>query len=698
MSSEQSTEATQPYLHPEGRNILDALSEDQVKQLTTQVVNGFEADFESCSDYLEMQALYQRLYFMTDKPKDKPFDGASTESVPILTEAVQQFSSRALQNLFPGKVIVRCLPLGKTGPQMQSRMDRVSRHMSWQLTIKDRAYRRNKDALLARAALFGSYFTETYYDPIKKRIVVDNVSPSSLILQYNVETSELADIPRKTRIRYMPKLYADQLAVEGYFAEPPMPFRGDTNIPARQAQDDAIGMSETSSESELTFILEQHTFFDIDEDGIPEPYIVTFDRTQNKIIRVALRYETDPAGNPIANKAPIERFTHYGCVPNPAGFYCLGFGHLLGSINSGVNKMLRAGIDAAVLANAGNMSGFVSKSVSLGKGRVQMQIGNFKATNASPEDLSRGIWQPKFPGPNSALISLMQFLIARGDRLGTVTEALTGTSDKVLQPTTYEGLVEQGLQQFSAIYTRIADAMTDELMKIYDLNRKHMDPVESFALQSDENQLVSSDVARADYAPDMLILPISDPKQVTDKQKMQKAQMQWQFLMQNPLVMQSPQHLYAASVRMAKSMEIENIDEVIPNPGASQFPPIDDPMIENTILVQTGSIPMPIIPQQHQAHIEGHKLLLQDPQMGPSRLAILYDHISAHQRMMNMVPNAQNGQAATGTPGAISGLLEGTPAPIQPAGGMAPGGQPTTASTAPGPTGNPGLDNSMAGS
>src|SRR3546814_4709624 len=61
-----------------------------------------------------------------------------------------------------------------------------------------------------------------------------------------------------------------------------------------KAHDELSGLSDSGTvERNPAKILEQHRFLDLDDDGVPEPYIVWVDATTEKVLRIAIRYDTD---------------------------------------------------------------------------------------------------------------------------------------------------------------------------------------------------------------------------------------------------------------------------------------------------------------------------------------------------------------------------------------------------------------------
>ncbi|MGI9504390.1 MAG: portal protein [Geminicoccaceae bacterium] len=679
------------YQHPELRNVALDLTEEERGEIAGEGLEGLRSDDESRSEWLSMHADWLRLFFQKDRPKNPPWEGASTEAIPILAEACNQFHARAYQAMFPSRRIIRAIPTGKTDAHSRDRAERVETHMSWQLLVRNKNYKRDKDRLLLGVPLHGSAFTKTYYCPIRERNITDNVRAVDLVVPYGTGPRNIEDIERKTHIVYTPINRAKILHNKGFFMEEPVPFepsyKQGEKTEVDQAHDEAQGVQETNYHSSAyARILEQHTFLDLDEDGIPEPYIAWIDGTSEKLLRLSVRYDTDENGEPTDDKEPVECFTHYPFIENPDGFYGLGFGHLIGMPNEAVNKLLRQTIDAATLANVGNHSGFVSNALGVQGGELQMQLGKFLKIPGSTEDINRAIFQFKFPGPSNVNGQVIELLMKRSDRLATVTEAITGQTEKVMQPTTIMALIDQSLQIFSTVYERILTAWGDELEKHYRLNRKHMDPEEYFAVLDVTGAIKEGHAAREDYEEDHQIQPIADPKQTTQRQKLAKAEAEWAFAIGNPLILNSPQHFYNASKRYLMAIEAEGIDEILPEPQGEMIR-VDDPVQENV-----GALsPIPMVPpafpdQDHVMHIKAHTALLQDPEYGAHMTDLgrqrLEEHINVHAALMyGQVETTENAgipgmEAAPGN-GALPEEAEGSlPAELAGGGNLGPGQPP----------------------
>ena len=428
---------------------------------------------------------------------------------------------------------------------------------------------------------------------------------------------------------------------------------------------------------------------------------MTVDAESGDTLRVSIDYETDDLGTPLFEKEPIQYYTQYTFLENPDGFYSLGLGHLIGHINTAVNKMLRQTVDAGTLANSGNSSGFISRALSTKKGELSFQLGKFMVLENSAEEMQKGIYQFKFPGPSAVLPEMMAALIARSDRLATVTEAISGQLDQYQQPTTVLALIDQGLEMFSTVYERLFNAWEVELNKIARLNARFLDEKEYFAILKGDNSIEGTGfVGRADYAMgDLQIALRVDPKMTTEKQKITRAQAEFQFATTNPFTMQSPQHLFNACRRYAEAIGVNHIEEILPDPASvmgQQLPRQDDPMAENIMaLMPQGVMPQAFPDQDHVLHLRAHEGLLTDPEysarLAPNGKQALIMHVQQHIAMMYgateaggqapmMMPTQgamSGGQGAPGEMAGPGGNPMGDPAAqgmVQPAGGLVPPG------------------------
>ena len=630
-------------------NLAANMDEDQLRKVGRTAMKAYETDDDSRKEWLEKHADWIRLYYQTDEASNPPWTGSSQESMPLMAEAVNQYTARAVKALFPGNKFVAAVPIGQVDEESLARGQRVGDHMNWQLMSRPlkghtkSKYRKHKKRLIQSVALHGSAFTKTYpaFDPYMP--VVKNVRAQDLVIPYGVGPRDLEDIERKTEIVHMTvnrtKFLASQTHSETpYFLSPAEPYTKGQDSEPTEAHDEAHGLEEPGflKDGMPARLLEQHTLMDLDEDGLPEAYIVTIDAQTSKVLRISPRYVTMNG-----LQVPIEYYTQYDFLPNPDGSLGLGMGHLIGKINTAVNKLLRQTVDAAELSTVGNMGGFISDQVSVRGGEIEMKLGHFEKVAVTSGTMREAIWSPSFPGPNPVMGEVISALTMRSDRLATTTEAVTGQTEKVMQPTTILALIEQSLEMFSDFTADLIDSAADELGKVYRLNRMYLGDEEYFAVLDNDGAPRQQAVAKADYAEDFQIKPLADPKQATQQQKVAAAQAARDVIMSDPLTQLDPTRVYPATRSLLEALGTRHLDMAYPpfEPPSPQR--VDDPELENAgALMPKPQIPPVHMDQDHLFHIQKHEEMMQDEIWGkrltPDGKQQLHDHIQTHISFLYM--------------------------------------------------------------
>lgn len=632
-------------------NLAESLDEDKRKSIAEQCVVEYESDNADRQEWLEMHARWDRLYHQKDKPTEALYDWASKESLPILAEACNQFAARAYKAFFPNRSIIKAMPVGKASPGDWERADRIGKHMSWQFLVRDRGYKRNKRRLLLSVSKHGSHFTKAFYDPLSEQNQIVNVRAEDLVVPYGTGPRDIEDVERKTHVIPMPVGKGARMTAQEFFIEAPERWEAGEEKPTTAAADDAEGLHRSGIEktaADEAVVLEQHRWLDIGEGE--RPYIVWIDYQTRNMLRMVRRWDNDPT-------VPVEYFTHYPFIENPDGFYGLGMGHLVGEINKSCNKLLRQMLDAATLANVGNHSGFMSQAVSPQGGSVQMELGKFPKLPGSVEDLNRGIFTFKFPGPPQAMAEILTLIMARSDRLSSVTEMVSGQSEKIMQPTAVLALIEQALEQYSSVYEGLFDAWGEELQKAYRLNGKYLPFRELFTVHDAHNNPTVMEIAQSDYAADLQVMPIADPRMATEEQRLTRSQIEYDFIINYHTLQAQFQaaphvlpYLYAGAVQYANSIAMDDVDQKIAPPPPPKEPErVDDPMIENgmALFPEQPQIPEVAADQNHLEHLKVHEEFLADPayadRFPPGGKEAMQRHIQTHTAMLYMLTEANAG-------------------------------------------------------
>jgi chaperonin GroES len=558
-------------------NIADDLDDTLLVTIGARVVEEYKIDDTSRADWKTKTQEAMDLAMQVAKEKSFPWPKAANIIYPLVTTAATQFAARAYPAIVNGRSIVKGVVVGQdkgtpqigpdgtpvmqNGPQgpqpvwqvppgaKRIKADQIGDHMSWQLLDEQPEWEPETDQLLHLLPIVGCVFRKSYFDPTKGRNVSVMVSPMKFVVNYNAKSLEVA--ARSTEeIQYYPR-EIEEMQRAGTFKEPKTPY-GE----AEGAEGDRDKPHE---------FLEQHRYWDLDEDGYPEPYIVTVHKSSQQVARIVARYDADgihfnSRTHKIAKIDAVHYYTKYDFIPNPdGGIYSVGFGQLLRPINEGINTVLNQMLDAATLQNAGG--GFIGKGLSMNAGAIRFQMGEYKSVNVPGGTLRENIVPMDFKGPSPVLFELLGFLVEAGKEIAAVKDVLTGDQKASNVPaTTTLALIEQGLKVFTAIYKRVHRALKSELNKLYRLNRVYGQQEMQFEAGGEWQS-----VLKQDYVTGSGVQPYSDPSMVSDMQKMARTQFLLGFL-QTPFV--QPLKILE---RAFDAADIENPSELLneqpaPNP------------------------------------------------------------------------------------------------------------------------------------
>lgn len=493
-------------------NLANGLSEDKLREIGNLCKTGFDTDLNSRSDWEKAFQDWMDLAKQIAKPKTYPWPKASNVKYPLLSTAAMQFAARAYPSLVPSNdAIVKSVVIGDDpNGEKYKKGERVAKYMSYQILHEMDNWEQDMDKLLMMLPIVGTVFKKTFYNKATGKINSVMILPKNLVV--NNWAKSLEEVERISEIIEMSQRTVKERQNQGIFLDVEL------GAPVRP---DAQHVNAAQDETTPYEIIEQHRFLDLDNDGYEEPYIVSFERTSGKILRITRRYMTDDVvmeKNKIVSIKPTQMYTKFGFVPNPDGsFYDIGFGVLLGPLNESVNTLINLLIDAGHLHNL--QSGFIGKALRLRQGDNQFTPGEWKAVPLTGDDLRKQIIPLPTKEPSKVLFELMGALVTSGKELASVAEIFTGKLPGQNTPaTTTMASVEQGMKVFTAVYKRIYRALAEEFKKIYTLNKTYLDPYHYVSVL--DTQLVPGDFDELSYD----ICPGADPTAVSQAEKLMKAQ------------------------------------------------------------------------------------------------------------------------------------------------------------------------------
>ena len=525
-------------------NIATELTDEQLSTIGQQVIEETAIDETSRKEWLETGRKAMDLCLQKVVAKTSPWPSASNVIFPLMTQAADQFAARAYPAIIQNRNVVKGVVSGDDNgiPQMdeatgQPMIDpqtqqpvwaqppgakaacaiRIGDHMSWQLVEEQSEWEGETDTLLHVLPVIGCEFRKSYYDPDLGRNVATRVSAENMIINYWAKSMETA--PRLTEVISLYPYEIKERAASGFYKQHDYISR-------------PVGAKVDSTDKDAPHaFLEQHRRLDLDNDGYPEPYIVTVHRDSMKVARIVAGYDiedgikTNAQTGMIAVIKAVHYYTKYDFMPNKeGGIYGWGFGHLLSHINISINTVLNMLIDAGTLQNTGG--GFVGKGLSMHSGNLSFRPGELKPVSAIGSTIRDSVYMLEHKGPSAVLFSLLGTLLEAGKDISSVKDILAGDlKAQTMSPTVFMALVEQGLKVFTAIYKRIHRSLKDEFEKLYRLNRLYLEEQSSYRKGSAWRK-----ISREDYDADTGVDPVSDPTMVVDAQRMARTQVLAEFV------------------------------------------------------------------------------------------------------------------------------------------------------------------------
>jgi chaperonin GroES len=565
-------------------NIATLLGEEDLKTIGMHVVRDFDADLMSRSSWEKRTEASLKLALQVADNKNFPWPNASNVKFPLITIAALQYHARSYPVLIDSNLPVKCRVVGDDKDGLRAlRSTRVEQHMSYQILEEDEDWESEMDKVLITQPIVGCAFKKTYFDPILKHNVSENVLAKDFVVNYWTKSLETAN--RVTHVLQMSKNEIYERVARGLWLDvsegrPQQSSSAAMGNGLQIAQDKAQGISppESSDSSTPVEILEQHCHIDFDDDGYAEPYIVYVRRDNKKVARIVARYtkqdiEFNKDDVVLSIKAD-QYFTKFPFIPSPdGGFYDLGFGVLLGPLNESINTILNQLVDAGTMANTAG--GFLSRGIKLRGGNYTFNPMEWKHVDTTGDDLRKGIVPLPVREPSQVLFTLLNLLINYGERIGGAVDILTGQNPGQNTPAeTTRTMAEQGMKIFNGIFKRTHRSLKQEFRKLYRLNQIFVTDTTEYVSNAQSKGIILS----SDYeGPVTDVMPTADPSITSDSQRMQQAM----GLAAREAAMPGLYNKYEVEQLILKAMKISNIEKILPDPkGPNAIPPMPNPKLQ----------------------------------------------------------------------------------------------------------------------
>jgi len=543
-------------------NLASKMTDGELARLAQQVEDWFDDDIQSRKQWESREAKGVKILGVSDETVGgADFPGASRVVHPLLIEAITQFHSRAIAEMWPAEGPVKTVVLGMPTDETNAQAERVNDYMNYLYLNEMPGAFDEEDKMLFRLPLSGSCFKKTFYCPLEGTFISRMIEPTDFVVPYSA--SDLRTTPRFTH-RFYEYINDVKKKVYGkYYRDYTVTVMGQTPDYRENEMKDAIDHTEGREDNEDDD--QPHTMYemyvdlelkidpDVDQQtgqptGIARPYIVTIDKDEQTVLRIQRNWKPDD----IIRKRKKICVAHYKFNPG-FGFYGFGLLHLIGGLTASATGALRALLDAAHFSNM--QGGFRSRDARLPGGDNPVKPGEWREINADVDDLRKAFFPIPYKEPSKTLFELLGYLDERGQRFASTTENMVGDASNTAPVGTTLALIEQGSKVFTAIHKRLHISHAQEFKILHDLNYEYLpDEGYPYQLAGADNRIMASDFdGRVD------VIPVSDPAIISNTQRITQSQAVLDLADKFPDIV----NRRVAVERMLKAIRITDVDELM---------------------------------------------------------------------------------------------------------------------------------------
>ena len=539
-------------------NVADEIDEKVLARIGARVVKLYGSDYDEVSDEMDEYEKIIELANQTVEPKNFPWEGAANTKFPLIPAAAIRFAASVYPEIIKTGDVVKPKVFGRDADESKiKRGKRVASFMNWQLMEQMPEWEEHTDKLLTMLPLVGCYFKKAFYSPLKRRNVSMLIPPTELII--SKYTGDFDHVPRMTHSFSLTRNEIIERQRSGIFS--------DVDLPAKKTDDE-----------DERDILEQHCWYDLDDDGYEEPYIITVDVQTRNVLRIVTRYNEQSIlddGKQVISIQPFNHFTKYVFFQSFDGSpYGMGWGRLLRATSETINTTVNQLLDAGTLDNL--QGGLIGSGVRTEGGSFNLAPGEWQPVEVGAGGFSDNIFPIPTKGPSNEMLQLLQFLVSSAQDLASAKDVMSGDVPANAPATTVLAAIEQGYKVYSSIYKRIYKSLREEFKKLYELTSMYGDSELYLDVVDDEEADFDADFESSSRD----IVPVANPEVSSSIQTLVKAQAMVQTL-DSPSAQAAGVDARAVYENFFKALNVEDIDAVLPPPQPQEVQPsVDEKMLQ----------------------------------------------------------------------------------------------------------------------
>ena len=414
------------------------------------------------------------------------------------------------------------------------------------LTVEDKGFYPDYDRFLLYLLLYGCVFRKVYYDSITKKPISRFIIPEDFLVDNNC--SSILESNRLTHIRYLSKREILLNMQDGTFRSVELDYlKSPNNVVDIEENNDlkeddvnsGVDISAYSTLSRFKFYetheyLDLNEFFDsgyewqLDNDSLPSPYVITRCGLTNKIVSIIPNWQEDDP-----TRTRINCFVHYNLFP---GFdiYGLGLAQVLGSNAMSLTCMQRMAIDAAIFQNF--PGGVKVPGIKNQNNDITITPGQFVTLDTGAAPLSQAIMPLPYNGPSPALLEYLQRVTNQTQQLASTSEVGMPENSANTPVGTTMAMLEVANRMQSAILRTVHASFSDEIQLLF----QALDP----SIHDDKS---------------IKIIPVSDPSVESTTQRIMKAESLLKIASTDPQL-HNMREIYT---RVYQALGISGIDQIL---------------------------------------------------------------------------------------------------------------------------------------
>lgn len=583
-------------------NLAEDMDESLLTTVGSRVKRQYEEDVASMSDW--MTAVEKGIELMKQEYSGKsyPWEGASNYKDPILTEASTVFGDKASLELLRSKDLVSAAVIGRdpTG-EKKAICARISEAMNYQVNYDMDGWRDDQERMFYCLPVVGSVFKKVVYDPLEKKC-------ESVVVNYpdfavNQATKSMS---RCRSFSHILEFTANEVMERvrcGKWIDPePQDVVNGEDKEGDKGGNETEGVIDNADNPEK--FIEQHTFFDLDDDGYEEPYIITIKLSSCKVVRILPRYdersiiieadgeylpaleviereqaalvqdfggaetvallglqvpEIDPDKYKLVKIEPFQNIVKYGFITSPDNtFLDLGYSHLLGALTMNINTTTNQINDRTTLNILGG--GWLAKEFRIKQGFMRFRMGEYKQTEVPAEKLAKGIFPQPLQEPSQTAYQMRTDMQARANGFLAVVD-VSGKIQANTAPTTALAIIQEAIIPTTALFKRILSAESREFQILFRINQR--------TFPKDKYQKILDDAQadpQVDFNYDTLdIMPTANAEMSSKMHRIQTATLEME---QIPLILQMGGNPVPIVKNFFDAIGSELVDEIFPEEGS----------------------------------------------------------------------------------------------------------------------------------